>query len=69
MNVPTGDLADVGTRVAAGVAGASYTYFGLPMSDWVGLATIIYLAVSTIKNLPHAVEVVKRWVGRWRKHE
>lgn len=69
MNAHTGDLADVGTRLAAGVAGASYTYFGLPMSDWVGLATIIYLAVATLKNLPQATEVVKRWVRRWRKHE
>lgn len=62
----TGDLADTGIRLTAGVAGASYTYLGLPMSDWVGIATIIFLAVSTVKNLPGAVTAVQSYISKWR---
>ncbi len=62
----TGDFAEVGTRTALGVAGAGYTYLGLPMGDWVGIATIIYLIVSTLKNLPAATSNVRMWIDKWR---
>lgn len=62
----TGDLADIGTRATIGVAGAGYTYFGLPMSDLVGVVTIVYLLVSTLANIPRAVENVQGWIKKWR---
>lgn len=59
-----GDLTDVGQRVGVSVAGASYTLLGLPLSDWVAIATLIYLVMSAIAVAPRTWATIKRWLRK-----
>jgi len=56
--------AKTGATAFAGAAGTSYTYFGLPMADLVGLATIVYLVSQTIPNLRRLLADLWRWLAR-----
>lgn len=60
-------VAKAGAHVSVGAAGASYTYFGLPMSDLVGLVTIVYLLLQIIASAPKAVANLRHWLSRWSK--
>lgn len=55
-----GDIAS-STPTVVGVAGATYTYFGLPLSAWVSLATLIYLVLQIIVIAPKVVAAIKRF--------
>jgi len=50
----SGTAAKTATTVGVGAAGTSYTYFGLPMADIVGLATLVYLLFQTVVIAPKA---------------
>lgn len=64
----SGDFTDVGQRVGVGVAGASYTLLGLPLSDWVAIVTLIYLVMSAIAVAPKTWDTLKRWLNK-DKHD
>lgn len=49
-----------------GVAGASYTYMGLPMSAWVSLFTLTYLAIQIVGALPRAWRTIQLVYRRLR---
>lgn len=55
-----GELASAGTRTTVGVAGAGYTWLGLPLSDVVAIFTIVYLTFQIISLAPKVFEVIKR---------
>lgn len=59
--------ARAGAHAAVGAAGASYTYFGLPMSDLVGLVTIVYLLIQIVASAPKALANVRHWLSLWSK--
>lgn len=66
------DFGNPAMRAAVGAAGAGYTYLGLPLSDWVAIATLIYLAISIFNALPlipERWERLKEWFTKWRKRE
>jgi len=54
------ELTDVGQRVGVSIAGASYTLLGFPLSDWVAIATLIYLAMSAIAMAPRTWAAILR---------
>ncbi|MCK0507903.1 holin [Aromatoleum anaerobium] len=45
-----------------GVAGMSW--MGVPLADWVLIATLIYTGVQIVIVLPRAIAVVRGWVKR-----
>lgn len=66
---------DVVTTSAAkttlAVSGAVYTYFGLPLSDWVAILTILFLILQIIAISPRVLAAirthlkgVKQWLQR-----
>jgi len=59
--------AKAAATVGIGAAGTSYTYLGLPMSDLVGLITIVYLLVQTARTLAPLVTDLRCWLKRRRK--
>ena len=66
------DFGNPSARIAVGAAAGAYTYLGLPLSDWVAIATLIYLAISIFNALPLIPE---RWakllesIKKWRQRE
>jgi hypothetical protein len=58
------DIVDVGQRIGVGVAGTSYTLLGFPLSDWVAIATLIYLVMSAIAVAPRTWATIKRWLNK-----
>lgn len=61
------DFGNPSARLAVGTAAGMYTYFGLPLSDWVAIATLIYLAISIFNALPL---IPQRWaqLKEWFKN-
>lgn len=60
------DFGNPSTRVAVGMAAGTYTYLGLPLSDWVAIATLIYLAISIFNALPLIPERWQKLKEWWR---
>ncbi|OZI20049.1 hypothetical protein CAL26_21075 [Bordetella genomosp. 9] len=58
--------ADSGVPAAVGVAGAGYTYLGLPLSDWVSIFTIVYLFVHAVAIAPRALETIRKVVAHFK---
>lgn len=49
----------IAVNFAVGAASSTYVAAGLPMDVWVAIATIIYLALSTVAVAPKAWSTVK----------
>jgi len=60
----TSTAAKAGATIGVGAAGTTYTYLGLPMADLVGLITIVYLLVQTIRTLAPLLADLRRWFKR-----
>lgn len=48
------------TTPVIGAAGAAYGFLGLPLSLWVTLATLVFLALQIIVILPKVVDSLKK---------
>jgi len=57
------------TNVGVGAAGTSYTYFGLPMADLVGLFTLLYLLVQIVSSVRKLIADLRHGSTRRKKDE
>jgi len=60
-------MADTNTTTeAARIAGGAslVTLYGITLSEWVALVTLLYLSIQIFILLPKAAAIIKRWVGR-----
>lgn len=53
------------TAPPVGVAGM--TWMGVPLADWVLIATLVYTGVQIVIVLPKAIAVVRGWIAKIRK--
>jgi hypothetical protein len=58
------DLADVGAKASVGVVVSTYTYFGLPLSDWVAVFTLLYLACQVVVLTPKVIDTIRKYVRK-----
>lgn len=43
---------------------AGMTFMGVPLADWVLIATLVYTGVQIVIVLPKAIAVVRTWLGK-----
>ena len=53
-----GELAEVSAKAGASAAGYTYVYFGMPLSQWVAVFTIVYLVCQVIVLAPKVIATI-----------